>query len=513
MPHRLPLATLPLLVIGLLLAPALAEPAGLTDLETDLWYVVRVGDQRAGYMRSTFTVDPDTGTAETTTTTRIRVKRGETEIAIEQDSGMTETLDGDPVAGRSRMKLGRFSVEQDYLYRDDAITVISRQLGGTQEMTLPPLKGEFYTPGQAGLRFAEAEAAGDEELAMRVLDPAAGVQPLAVSFRRVGEAPVEVFGKTVPATAWDVTLPISDKPIRQHLDPLGRPVRLTVDVVPGMSFDLVLADKELATAPVDAPELLARSLLRPDRLLPNPRETRRVVYEISLIPEAGAARVELPETGYQRVEQLAVGRWEVTVDLGDTVIEPRPSLPRYLASSTLINHDHPALARLPMPPDDRDMDRRSTAEWLRRQVARHLEQKDLSVGMATAAEAAQTRQGDCTEHAVLLTALLRRAGIPARTVTGLIYVTDFLGHAHVMGYHMWTQAWIDTRDDEGFWQDLDPSLPIPEGPQRIDAPLPGFDAAHVTLRVSALGDPSLTRDLLQIARLIGAFDVQILEAD
>ena len=39
-------------------------------------------------------------------------------------------------------------------------------------------------------------------------------------------------------------------------------------------------------------------------------------------------------------------------------------------------------------------------------------EKDLSVGFATAADVARTAQGDCTEHAVLLAALLRASDIP-----------------------------------------------------------------------------------------------------
>ena len=41
---------------------------------------------------------------------------------------------------------------------------------------------------------------------------------------------------------------------------------------------------------------------------------------------------------------------------------------------------------------------------------------------ATAAEVARSREGDCTEHAVLLAALARARGIPARVAMGLVYV-------------------------------------------------------------------------------------------
>ena len=48
--------------------------------------------------------------------------------------------------------------------------------------------------------------------------------------------------------------------------------------------------------------------------------------------------------------------------------------------------------------------------------------RTFSQAFATAAEVAQSREGDCTEHAVLLAALARACGIPSRVAIGLVYV-------------------------------------------------------------------------------------------
>jgi transglutaminase-like putative cysteine protease len=52
--------------------------------------------------------------------------------------------------------------------------------------------------------------------------------------------------------------------------------------------------------------------------------------------------------------------------------------------------------------------------------------------------------GDCGEHAVLLGALLRAAGIPARVVLGLVYVESKKAYM----YHAWVMAhageWVFT---------------------------------------------------------------------
>jgi len=45
-------------------------------------------------------------------------------------------------------------------------------------------------------------------------------------------------------------------------------------------------------------------------------------------------------------------------------------------------------------------------------VGDYIENKSLSVGYASAVEVAASRQGDCTEHAVLVAAMCRAVGIP-----------------------------------------------------------------------------------------------------
>lgn len=70
--------------------------------------------------------------------------------------------------------------------------------------------------------------------------------------------------------------------------------------------------------------------------------------------------------------------------------------------------------------------------------------KDYSTAMGTASETLARGQGDCTEHAVLLAALCRARGIPARLVAGL--TPQNTGE---MAWHLWTEVWI------GRWFALD----------------------------------------------------------
>ena len=72
--------------------------------------------------------------------------------------------------------------------------------------------------------------------------------------------------------------------------------------------------------------------------------------------------------------------------------------------------------------------------------------KQPVVSIPSALEVLHSKTGDCNEHATLLTALLRSAGIPARISVGLVYIRE------KFFYHAWVEAYT------GQWITLDPTL-------------------------------------------------------
>jgi hypothetical protein len=125
---------------------------------------------------------------------------------------------------------------------------------------------------------------------------------------------------------------------------------------------------------------------------------------------------------------------------------------RWLAPTDLVQRDHPRI---------RALARRLTAgagtAWqaalaLRRWVAAAIDSQ-MGLSFASALEVLRAGSGDCSEKAVLLVALARAAGIPARAVTGLVY------HRGAFRLHMWAEVRV------GRWQPLDAAL----GPERVSA--------------------------------------------
>ena len=90
-------------------------------------------------------------------------------------------------------------------------------------------------------------------------------------------------------------------------------------------------------------------------------------------------------------------------------------------------------------------------------VFRHVEKKSLDRGYAPAIATLESRAGDCTEHSVLLSALLKTQGLPTRIVDGVVV------DGGSAGYH----EWVEVNLGEGFVA-VDPTFNAwPAGPERL----------------------------------------------
>ena len=112
-----------------------------------------------------------------------------------------------------------------------------------------------------------------------------------------------------------------------------------------------------------------------------------------------------------------------------------------------------------------------------------VKEKNFSQVFATALEVADSHEGDCTEHAVLLTALARALGMPARVVVGLVYVPSQQGFA----YHMWTEIY-----DGKIWLPLDAT--VGRG---------SIGAGYLELGTSSLKDATGLAELLSVVQSPG----------
>jgi transglutaminase-like putative cysteine protease len=170
-------------------------------------------------------------------------------------------------------------------------------------------------------------------------------------------------------------------------------------------------------------------------------------------------------------------------------------LGEFLEPNLMINTNDPKLAALAREAGGDEKDPYKLADKLRRFVTDYVEAKSLSIGFATASEVARNKEGDCSEHGVLLAALARLNDLPSRVAVGLAYVPAFGGEKDLFGYHLWTQVYI-----HGRWIDIDAALHETQcSPTRI------------ALATSSLKNTGLADLSLPLIHKIGAIKLQIVE--
>ena len=107
----------------------------------------------------------------------------------------------------------------------------------------------------------------------------------------------------------------------------------------------------------------------------------------------------------------------------------------FLTATPLVQANHPQMKaqvdKIVKPDDLPEQKVRKIVNW----VYRHVEKKPV-ISVPNALEVLQNKVGDCNEHAILVAALLRTAGIPAQIETGLVYLS---GRFY---YHAWNIAYL-----------------------------------------------------------------------
>lgn len=463
---------------------------------SERWYVLLMDGHRAGWMVERERAEG--GRVISENESRMTLRRNATEMSISIRTRFVETERGEPIEMWSETVFGGAPTEERARFGPDGITVTRTQNGVDQTRTVPLPEGRWLPPAAAARYVAERLAAGADRIVVRSIDPASGIDPVTTTRSGFEDATVEVLGRSVPAKKCaSESSAYPGVTSTEYLDPKGQLLKSEV-MIGAWKMTILAADKPLALSPLDAPELMRSVFVEPDRKINNPFGLERCVLVVSV---SGGRLPDLPSTGSQRVERLNDRAARLVRDLkADPVEEPGPVDVAAMTSSTLMltcdDLRVRALAREAAA--GAPADKASRAESLRRFVHRYIRSKDLSVGFASAAEVARTRRGDCTEHAVLLAALLRAEGIPSRVVSGLIYAPRFAGERDIFAYHMWAQAYLD-RGDGPAWVDLDATLPD-------SMPI---TATHVALAVSGLPDSDRINALVELAPLMGRLRIHV----
>ncbi len=256
--------------------------------------------------------------------------------------------------------------------------------------------------------------------------------------------------------------------------------------------------KRVALAPNDDVDLYEAIQIQVATPVPQPHSKRMATYRLRLKSGRDPAEFFFSGPAQQlEIEQPGVAQVTVRAIRPDAPREiPPPEKPPQetdLAANNLIQTDDPIIRGLAAEVLPAESNGASGDDWewalaCEQFVHRLIERKVLTEAFRSAAEVARTRQGDCTEHAVLLAALCRARGIPARVVTGLVAV------GNLYGFHMWNEVWINDR-----WIPLDATLA--RG---------GIGAGHLKLTDSSLEGVSPFAALAPVLQILGDVELEVL---
>ncbi len=472
-------------------------------IDEEHWYVVQLQGQQCGYMH---TVTKRVGDeVYTRSFMKMAIARGEVKVEIAMDQNYRETLDGRPLGFQHEMTLGTMPKKLTGIIKDGKLKLVTEQFGAKQKATYdfdPDVKfawGQFLEQRRRGLKPGTTYT-------IKTYEPSQNVaEPIEIEVKVRGKEKVDVLGKTRFLTRITATMLITPPiPTETWVDDDGELITTVVDMGI-LQVRVFVATKEQALADADAPELFVKTFVRVERRIEE--DARQVKLRLRLPADAEYKMPDLPNTDMQAVKRvsdhevvLTIQRhdWEKIRTAKKTKVKRNKKLKQYLRASTDCNTNDKRIKRYAKKAVKGCETPAEKADALRRYVTKFVRNKSLDVAFATASEVVRTREGDCTEHGVLLAALARAAGLPARGVSGIVQIpAGSLAPAQgsAFGYHMWTQVYID-----GKWVDIDAAL------RQTDC-----DPTHIAVAIMPLNDEGMLNQVMSLLPLLGRLEIEVID--
>lgn len=456
--------------------------------ETD-YLAIMLSGQKIGYAVHTRTeADGKVTTAERL---QMTLGRGGQGVKITMEETHIETADGKPLGFEMVMNTSGVEQKTTAVVKDGKAVITRYVMGQPQELTIDWPSEALLNEGLRLYQLKRGLKTGDV-YEVTIFRPDM-LMALTAQIRIGEQTMVDLFGRMLELTEVESILQVGSQQITvtSYVDEPTRALKTRVPMM-GMMLELIACDKSVALREDDIVDFLDKMTIASPVKLMDLNTVESITY---ILKPIGDKKLDIPASSCQRVETLpdriavtvspkapaASAAFPYTGDNSEALNALRPT--DYLQS------DNQAIINLAKNAVSGAEDAAAAARRIEAFVDGFITKKDLSVGYASAAEVAKSRQGDCTEHAVLAAAMCRAAGIPARIVCGVVYADSFLSKQSIFGGHMWTEVWLG----DG-WYGLDATR-SEEG---------GFGAGHIAL-AHGNGDPI---DFFGLVNTLGCFEIE-----
>jgi hypothetical protein len=475
------------------------ENAGAPEEE---YFAVFMEGKKVGYaIQSRKVVGMKVTTTEKVSMT---ISRANVPVTIDMTETSVETTEGVPLSFEAIQQLSVMMMKVAGMVNSNGrveLTVTS--MGTEQKSTLEWPSGAVMAEGLRLLTLKKGLKEGSQ-YSVKMFSPGL-LQAVDVQIRIGPKRNIDLLGRIVALTEVTTTLNMQEAGqivTTSFVDDELQEQKCIMPVA-GFQIEMVACPKDFALGENDVLELVDKMFLASPQPLDNIGAASSATYYLSSTKDANLI---IPSNDNQKVQRLENGKVVVTVK---PVVAPAGARFPYKGKDNAIlevtkptrfvQSDRKEIIKLAHRAVGDTKDAAEAARKIEAFVAGFVERKNLSVGYASAAEVAESRQGDCSEFAVLTAAMCRAVGIPAQVVVGVAYVKDFsrltIGKQDgfengAFGGHAWVQVYIG-----GKWVGLDAAF--------RSAGLGGYDASHVALSVGN-GNPE---DFLNLVSTIGRFKI------
>ena len=448
------------------------------------------------------------GRVKTTTTVNITVSRVREPVSMEMTEMSVETEKGQPLSFEAVQQMSFVTMKvSGRIEPNGMMTVVRGSVGSKEKWPEGALMSE-------GLRLLVREKGLKKGTVYKAeaFSPSS-VQAFDAEITVGDRQKVDLLGRVVELTEVKTKMEIPMAGLVENVDYVddNLDVQKSITPVMGMKIEMVACPKEFATSPPEVFDVIDKMFVQSPQLIDDVGRAKSITYYLS--PKSDANEKDrsaatdiiklesIPSTDNQTVTKAEGGK--VIVKVKPVLMPKGAKFPYKGSDEKILGALKPG--RFVQSDDQRIIklarqavgDTKDAAEAVRRIeefVADYIENRSMSVGYASALEVLESRQGDCTEFAVLAAALCRAAGIPAQVVVGVAYVKEWDTIRNSFGGHAWVQAYIGNR-----WVGLDSSFK--------KAGRGGFDAGHIALAVGS-GNPE---DFFRLVNTFGQFKIDKME--
>ena len=320
------------------------------------------------------------------------------------------------------------------------------------------------------------------------------LQPIKAEMSVIDEVPYTYQTEEIPVYVLEQKLEfMGGITTRMWVSDDGTLYKTSTDMM-GQSYVASKTDRETALGAVEVVDIVLKTRIVPTGNRPK-RGAKQFVANVQLTK--GELQKAILTDSRQKLELDSERVGTLTIKIVDVDEANCPKLPiqdkelqEFLSETVYIESEHPDIHAKAVEILDGESNSWRAAKKLSNWVYKSVKEKSLSGGYSSALSTLKTGAGDCTEHTVLMIAMARSVGIPARICSGIVFMRN------AFYYHFWPEVYVGT------WVQMDPTI------GQIVA-----DANHIQLAGKVLESNTMIEYTEGVFRTLNQLEIAVVESD